>query len=71
MADKSKVFSHELQFNATHIYQAQEKYTIYIRIANALDETIILVAVYFSMQNIYQSSDLVRTVRRSNVDVSQ
>ena len=44
---------------------------IYIFIAIALDETIILVAVYFSMQNIYQSGDLVRAVGRSNVDVSQ
>ena len=39
--------------------------------AIALDETSILVAVYFSMQNIYQSCDLGRTLRRSNVDVCQ
>ena len=44
---------------------------IYIFIAIALDETSILAAVYFSMQNIYQSCDLVRTVSRSNVDISQ
>ena len=44
---------------------------IYSLIAIALDETSILVAVYFSMQNIYQSCDLVRAVRRSNVHVRQ
>ena len=44
---------------------------IYIVIAIALDETSIRVAVYFSMQNIYQSCDLVRAVRRNNVYVSQ
>ena len=44
---------------------------IYIFIANALDETIILVAVHFSMKNIYQSCDLGRVVKRSNVDASQ
>ena len=35
-----------------------------------LDETTILVAVHFSMNNIYQSCDLGRAVMRSNVDVS-
>ena len=35
-----------------------------------VDEISIIVAVYFSMQNIYQSCDLVRAVRRSNADVS-
>ena len=44
---------------------------IYIFIAIVLDETSILVAVYFSMQNIYQSCDLGRGLGRSNVDVSQ
>ena len=44
---------------------------IYIFIAIALDETSILVAVYFLMQNIYQSCDLGRTLERSNIDVNQ
>ena len=44
---------------------------IYIFVAIALDETSILVAVYFSMQNIYQSCNLVCAVRRSNVDANQ
>ena len=44
---------------------------IYIFIAIAIDETGILAAVYFAMQNIYQSCDLIREVRRSNVDASQ
>ena len=47
------------------------KENIYIFIAIVLDETSPLVAVYFSMQNIYKSCDLIRAVRRSNVDVSQ
>ena len=46
-------------------------FNIYIFIAIDLDETSILVAVYFSMKNIYQSCDLVRAVKRSNVDISQ
>ena len=37
----------------------------------ALDETSILVAFHFSMQNIYQSCDLGHAVGRSNVNVSQ
>ena len=44
---------------------------IYSFIAISLDETSILVAVHFSMKNIYQSCELGRAVRRSNVDVSQ
>ena len=44
---------------------------IYIFIAIALDETSILVAHHFSMQNIYQSCDLGHAVGRSNVNVSQ
>ena len=44
---------------------------IYIFIAIALDETIILVAVHFQMQNIYQSYDLYRALEWSNVNVSQ
>ena len=44
---------------------------IYIFITIPLDETSILVAVYFSMKNIYQSCDRDRAVGRSNVDVSQ
>ena len=44
---------------------------IYIFIAVALDETSILVALYFSMQNIYQSWDLGHAMGRSNVNVSQ
>ena len=44
---------------------------IYIFIAIALNETSILVAVHFSMQNIYQSCDLGHAVGRSNVSVSQ
>ena len=43
---------------------------IYIFIAVALDENSILVAVHFS-KNIYRLCDLVRAVRRSNVNVSQ
>ena len=44
---------------------------IYSFIAVALDETCILVALHFSMQNIYQSCDLGHAVGRSNVSVSQ
>ena len=44
---------------------------IYIFIAIALDETRILVALHFSVQNIYQSYDLGHAVGRSNVNVSQ
>ena len=44
---------------------------IYIFIAIALDETSILVAVRFSMKNIYQSCDLGRAMGRSNVNVTQ
>ena len=43
----------------------------YIFIAIASDETAILVAVHFLMQNIYQSCDLGRAIGQSNVDVSQ
>ena len=44
---------------------------MYIFITVALDETNILVPVYFSMQNIYQSCDLGRALGLSNVYVSQ
>ena len=44
-------------------------YNIYTFIAIALDETSILVALHFSMQNIYQLCDLGHTVGRSNVNV--
>ena len=44
---------------------------ICIFIAITLDETSILIAVYFSIQNIYQSCDLGRILRQSNVDVCQ
>ena len=44
---------------------------IYIFIAIALDGTSIIVALYFSMQSIYQSCDLGHAVGRSNVNVSQ
>ena len=44
---------------------------IYIFIAIAFNETIILVAVQFLMKNIYQSCELIRALSRSNVDVSQ
>ena len=44
---------------------------IYIFIVIALDEASILVAVHFSMQNIYKSCDLGRALWRSNVDVHQ
>ena len=44
---------------------------IYIFMAITLDETSILVALHFSMQNIYQSCDLDHAVGRSNVNVSQ
>ena len=46
-------------------------YYIHIFIAIALDETSILVALHFSMQNIYQSCDLGHAVGRSNINVSQ
>ena len=42
-----------------------------IFIAIAWDETTILVAVHFSMKNIYQLCDRGRTVMWSNVGVSQ
>ena len=45
--------------------------TIYIIIATAIDEISFLVALHFSMQNIYQSRDLGHAVGRSNVNVSQ
>ena len=44
---------------------------IYIFIVIALDETSILVAVQFSMQNIYESCDLGRAFWQSNVDGHQ
>ena len=44
---------------------------IYIFIAIALDETSILVALHFLMQNIYQSCDLGHAVGQSNDSVSQ
>ena len=37
----------------------------------ALDETSTLVAVYFLMQNIYQSCDVGHALGRSNVHISQ
>ena len=42
-------------------------FNIYIFIAIALDETSVLVALHFSMQNIYQSCDLGHTLGWSNV----
>ena len=44
-------------------------YAIFIAIA--CKESSILVAVHFSMTNIYQSYDLGRAVGRGNVDISQ
>ena len=44
---------------------------IYICIAVSWDETSILVSVNFWMKNIYQSYDLVRSLGRINIDVSQ
>ena len=44
---------------------------IYSVIVIVLDETSILVAVQFSMQNIYESCDLGRALWRSNIDVHQ
>ena len=44
---------------------------IYIFIADACDETSILVAVHFLMKNIYQSCDVGCVVGLSNADVSQ
>ena len=43
---------------------------IYIFIAIVFGGTSIFVADYFSMQTIYQSYDLIRVVRRSNVDAT-
>ena len=46
----------------------EDSYTnIYIFIAIAIDETSILVALHFSMQNIYWSCDIGHVVGRSNV----
>ena len=44
---------------------------IYILIALALDESIILDVPQFPMQNIYQSCDLGRAIGRRNVNASQ
>ena len=44
---------------------------IYILIALALDESIILDVPQFPMQNIYQSCDLGRAIGRSKVNTSQ
>ena len=44
---------------------------IYIFVIIALDEKSVLVAVQFSIQNIYKSCDLGRGVWRSDVGVSQ
>ena len=52
-------------------FSREIKRYIYIFIAIALDETIILVAVNFSMQSIYQSRDLYRALEWNNVNVSQ
>ena len=49
----------------------QIMHNIYIFIVIATDETIILVAFHFSMQNIYQSRDLYRALGWSNVNMSQ
>ena len=51
-------------------YVAHAMLNIYIFIAIVFDGTSIFVAVYFSMQTIYQSYDLIRVVRRSNSDAS-
>ena len=56
---------------ATKQREISSKLNIYIFIAIALDETGILVAVHFSVKNIYQSCDLGHAVIWSNVDVSQ
>ena len=44
---------------------------IYILIALALDESIILDVPQFPMQNIYQSCNLGRAIGRRNVNASQ
>ena len=44
---------------------------IYIFIALALDESIILDVLQFPMQNIYQSCDLGHAIGRRNVNASQ
>ena len=44
---------------------------IYILIALALDESIILDVPQFPMQNIYQSCDLGRAIGRRNVNANQ
>ena len=51
-------------------YVAHAMLNIYIFIASVFDGTSIFVAVYFSMQTIYQLYDLIRVVRRSNVVAS-
>ena len=53
------------------LFYAVSTVYVYSFIAVALDETSILVAVHFSMKNIYQSCDLGRAVGWSNVDISQ
>ena len=46
-------------------------WNVYIFIVIALDETSIVVAVQFSLQNIYESLDLGRALWWSNIDVHQ
>ena len=64
--------SHQYQCNNPILlaYVAHAMLNIYIFTAIVFDGTSMFVAVYFSMQTIYQSYDLIRVVRRSNVDAS-
>ena len=54
-----------------HVVEQQLMSNIYILIALALDECIILDVPQFPMQNIYQSCDLGRAIGRRNVNASQ
>ena len=56
---------------STQVLKLIQRDNIYIFIVIALNEASILVAVQFSMQNIYELRDLGRTFWRSNVDVLQ
>ena len=53
------------------IFRPSPMANIYILIALALDESIILDVPQFPMKNIYQSCDLGRAIRRRNVNASQ
>ena len=53
------------------VLNKQRIFNIYIFIAFALDESVILNVLQFTMQNIYWSCDLGRAIGRGNVNASQ